>query len=84
MQSLKDTSKWAGFTYENEDGNIVGQGKLDMQMYQDMHAGGGSLNHDSKIDVDNGDNFWIQYHLIAYIKYDWKHNSNDLSHTLYI
>lgn len=30
VQSLKDTSKWAGFTYENEDGELIGQGTMEM------------------------------------------------------
>ena len=44
VQSLKDTtSTWAGFTYENEDGNIIGQGTMDVQM-DARGPGGNSLN----------------------------------------
>ena len=60
VQSLKDTSKWAGFTYENQDGTVVGQGLMDMdQHYQQQMMGGSSLNNqnDGKLGVDNGDNF---------------------------
>lgn len=47
--SLKDTSKWAGFTYENEDGTVIGQGTMDVQMGDQDMRGGSSLNQDSNL-----------------------------------